>query len=135
MRREDAHFEEFTSPPGTPGAATTERVAARHGVSRRQLERRVRALTNRSPKALAALARFTFVRDALWARPDADLRTLALEAGYADQAHLTRDFRRYAGRSSGEFKRDCVRLAELLRAQDVAIVQDGARETAYDSNR
>ena len=111
-------------PNAADAAAATPQVAARHGRSRRQIERQVRSTTHLSPKQLACLARFQFVRDTLWALPDTDLSALAFEAGYADQAHLTRHFRRYAGRSPGEFKRDCLHLRKFLAGQDVALVQD-----------
>ena len=107
----------FVSPPGDRAAAATSDVAASEGRSRRQVERNVRSLTNRSPKQLVALTRFQFVRDALWAAPDTPLDRLALEAGYADQAHLTRQFRRFSGRSPTEFKRDCRRLARCSWAR------------------
>ena len=90
----------------------------------------MRALTHRSPKQLTSLTRFQFVRDTLWAQPDVKLAMLAFDAGYADQAHPTRHFRRYSGQSPGEFIRDSVRLKASLRHQDgnVAFLQDGHEE-------
>ena len=111
-------------PDGTTVVGTGD-VAQRQTLSRRQIERQVRALTNRSPKQLVCLTRFQFVRDTLWARPQTELDRLALEAGYADQAHLSRHFRRYAGQSPSQFKRDSARL-RAARSPDVAIVQDAA---------
>ena len=64
----------------------------------------------------------------LWARPDADLRSLAAEAGYADQAHMTRQFRRYADTTPAAYKRECLRLGSFLRAQNVGILQDEIAE-------
>lgn len=103
-------------------------VAAAQGVSRRQIERYARSLTNRSPKELISLTRFQFVRDTLWANPDTALDRLAIEAGYADQAHLSRHFRRYCAQSPSQFKRDCVRLKAWLESEDVAFVQDAASQ-------
>ena len=116
----------FVISPGEAGCRKTEAVAAGQGRSRRQVERQVRALTQRSPKQLTSLTRFQFVRDTLWAKPDVVLAMLAFDAGYADQAHLTRHFRRYSGQSPGEFIRDCLRLKDSLRRQseDVAFLQD-----------
>lgn len=49
------------------------------------------------PKTLARVLRFQrFVRSAD-AAPERSLAELALDAGYADQAHLTREFTRLAG--------------------------------------
>ena len=115
--------EAFLCAPDGTTVVGTGGVAERQTLSRRQIERQVRALTNRSPKQLVCLTRFQFVRDTLWARPETELDWLALEAGYADQAHLSRHFRRYAGQSPSQFKRDNARLQAARRA-DVAIVQD-----------
>ncbi len=92
--------------------------------SRRQVERRVRALTGTSPKRLASLSRFQLVRDALWANPSTDLARLAIASGYADQPHMTREFRRYAGRTPARFAREATAQKIRIAAQDVAIVQE-----------
>lgn len=119
---------------GQPSAdspdVTTNDVALRHGLSRRQIERRVRTLSRFSPKQLACLSRFQFVRDALWSRPDTELKALALEAGYADQAHMSRDFRRFGGTTPGAFKRECRRLTSFLLIADGAMLQDEPAELA-----
>ncbi len=104
-------------------------VGDAHGISRRQVERNVKALTGTSPKQLANLARFQRVRDALWANPDAGLAALAAEVGYADQPHLTRQFKRYAGVTPRQFQAQMARLrawheAEDAPSREVAIVQD-----------
>ena len=73
-------------------AARTEAVAAEVGLSERHLRRRVRAAAGYGPKTLQRVLRFQrFVRmlDAA-ARPP-DLASAAVLAGYADQAHLTRE--------------------------------------------
>lgn len=111
-----------------PQKHTTEAVASRHGFSTRQVERRVRDLSGLSPKQLASLGQLQFVRDALWAHPGSDLRLLAADAGYADQAHMSRQFRRYTGTTPAAFKRDCLRLASFLGSQNVGNLQDERAE-------
>ena len=120
----------FMVPPEETVGKRTSAVAVEQGRSRRQIERQVRALTHRSPKQLTSLTRFQFVRDTLWAQPGVELAVLAFDAGYADQAHLTRHFRRYSGQSPGEFIRDSLRLKVSLRRQgeDVAFLQDDRLE-------
>jgi AraC-like DNA-binding protein len=80
---------------GQPGAHA-DLVAARLGISERQLRRRCQAAVGYGPRMLARVLRFRrFV-----SRIDAgatDLAGLAAEAGYADQAHLTRESRELAG--------------------------------------
>jgi AraC-like DNA-binding protein len=73
-------------------AARAEAVAAEVGLSERQFRRRCQAAAGYGPKTLQRVLRFQrFVRllDAAPAPPD--LAAVAAQAGYADQAHLTRD--------------------------------------------
>jgi len=73
-------------------AARAEAVAAEIGLSERQFRRRCQAAAGYGPKTLQRVLRFQrFVRllDAATAPPD--LAAVAARAGYADQAHLTRE--------------------------------------------
>ena len=72
--------------------ARTEDIAGEVGLSERQLRRRCHAAAGYGPKTLQRVLRFQrFVRmlDASAGPPD--LASLAAQAGYADQAHLTRE--------------------------------------------
>jgi AraC-like DNA-binding protein len=83
-------------------------VAAGHGRSLRQVERRIKQWSGQSLRALRGISRaeaaFVQVRRELdegrlvWA-------ALAQEAGYADQAHLCRESRRITGFSPEELRR------------------------------
>jgi AraC-like DNA-binding protein len=75
---------------GTPDVA---RVAARIGVSARQLERRFKVQVGMSPKLFGRIRRFQRVFPAI----DAGWVEAAAACGYYDQAHLIRDFRDFAG--------------------------------------
>jgi AraC-like DNA-binding protein len=67
-------------------------------ISERQLRRRFHAAVGYGPGTLARIVRFRrFV--AMLDRGRDDLAGLAFDAGYADQAHLTRESRRLAGLS------------------------------------
>ncbi|RZU33751.1 helix-turn-helix transcriptional regulator [Blastococcus saxobsidens] len=76
-------------------------VAARIGWSPRHLEQRFRAETGLGPKEAARVARFDRARRALAARVASggppDLAALATAAGFADQPHLTREWRAFSG--------------------------------------
>jgi AraC-like DNA-binding protein len=78
-------------------------------ISERQLRRRCRAAVGIGPKELHRILRFQgFVArvQASIARqyaPDADLARWAVEAGYHDQAHLSRECRRLSGVTPGEY--------------------------------
>ncbi len=76
-------------------------IAARVGWSQRHLGARFRTETGLSPKEAARVVRFDRARRALAARVaagrSADLAGLAAAAGFADQAHLTREWRAFSG--------------------------------------
>jgi hypothetical protein len=65
------------------------------GIGDRQLRRRFLDAVGYGPKALERILRFQ--RFLALATHDDDLARLALDAGYADQAHLTRECTRLAG--------------------------------------
>ena len=77
-------------------------VAAELGVSARQLHRRVSDAVGYGPKMLQRVLRFR----RLQALPPAPLIELALDAGYADQAHMTAEVTRLAGVSPVRFLKD-----------------------------
>ena len=84
--------------------AAAQRVAAEEiaavardlGLSERQLRRRFHAAAGYGPKTLARILRFRRFVHAI-ERGNTDLARVALDAGYADQAHLTRETTRLAG--------------------------------------
>jgi AraC-like DNA-binding protein len=72
--------------------ARLERVAADVDLSERHLRRRFHDAVGYGPKTLQRVYRFQrFVRRVDASRGACDLAVAAIEAGYADQAHLTRD--------------------------------------------
>ncbi len=70
-------------------------VAGELGVSERGLRRRVSAAVGYGPKRLARVLRLLRALEA--ARAGGELARVALEAGYADQAHFANDCRELAG--------------------------------------
>jgi AraC-like DNA-binding protein len=93
-------------------------VADGLGVSARQLQRRVSDAVGYGPKVLARILRFRRLQSLAAAGPGADARRaggrdarpplveLALDAGYADQAHMTTEVTRLAGISPVRFFKD-----------------------------
>jgi AraC-like DNA-binding protein len=80
------------------GTATVAETAARTFVSERALQRRFAHEVGYGPKLLQRVLRFQrFMREL--AVPRVELARAALLAGYADQAHLSRETRRLAGLS------------------------------------
>jgi AraC-like DNA-binding protein len=80
---------------GRPGAQA-ERAAEQLAISERQLRRRCQAAAGYGPRMMARVLRFRRFVDRIDAG-DTDLAALAAAAGYADQAHLTRESTRLAG--------------------------------------
>jgi AraC-like DNA-binding protein len=66
-------------------------------LSERQLRRRFDDAVGYGPKTMQRVLRFRKVLAQLTVTPDADLATLAVQLGYSDQAHLTRETSRLAG--------------------------------------
>lgn len=75
------------------------------GWSRKRLAERFRAATGLHPRTFAGLARFERFTVLLAAGPGEGLADLAFAAGYADQAHLTREVARFAAVTPGELRR------------------------------
>jgi AraC-like DNA-binding protein len=77
------------------GAHSVEQVAGLLGVSCRHLRRMLLAQVGLAPKAFQQVVRLQ--RFVCAADRGAPLAAAAADAGYADQAHLTREVRRFAG--------------------------------------
>lgn len=71
-------------------------TASRHGISVRQFERRFARNFGLSPKELLRVKRFEESLVKL-ANDKESLANVAADAGYADQSHMTRDYRRATG--------------------------------------
>jgi AraC-like DNA-binding protein len=79
--------------PGSPVAGLADEL----GLSERQLHRRCIAAIGYGPKTLDRVLRFRRFLALADGQPQAGLADLAAAAGYADQAHLTRECGRLAG--------------------------------------
>jgi AraC-like DNA-binding protein len=74
------------------------------GWSHRRLIARFREQIGLTPKLLARVVRFDRAATALRAPTARGLAEIAYDSGYADQAHLTREFRELAGLSPKRFR-------------------------------
>jgi AraC-like DNA-binding protein len=72
-------------------------LCATLALSERQLRRRFDHAAGYGPKTLQRVLRFRKVLAHLAVTPQADLAALAVQLGYSDQAHLTRETSRFAG--------------------------------------
>ena len=83
-----------------------EQVAAEFGVGVRSLQRLFREYVGVSPKWVIQRYRLHELVERLNTRAQIDWAETALDLGYADQAHLIRDFRRLVGRTPGAYRAD-----------------------------
>ncbi|AXY77609.1 AraC family transcriptional regulator [Paraflavitalea soli] len=98
-------------------------VAAAAHATVRTLERNFKRSSGHTVKDVSALMRFEQVRNRLWHYPDTNLAGLALELGYTDQSHLSREFKRYSGTTPGAFARKARKGKQAVSKDFVAFVQ------------
>ena len=85
------------------GRLRIRQLAAEVGWSHKHLITRFKQQVGLPPKTAARLVRFDAVWRRLATRPPARWDQVAAECGYADQAHLIRDFRQFTGACPTEF--------------------------------
>jgi AraC-like DNA-binding protein len=101
----------------TKGQARVEPLMDETGWSRRHVTARFRRQLGVSPKAYARLLRFDHASSLLGElAPGRTLADVAMEAGYYDQSHLTRDFVALAGMTPGAY---AAAVPEVRFVQDV----------------
>lgn len=88
-----------------PGRLALKSLSRDLGVSREHLIRRFREQVGLTPKAFANILRFDRALK-LARRAKESWAEIAIDCGYYDQAHLVRDFQRYAGRAPTSLLRD-----------------------------
>jgi AraC-like DNA-binding protein len=80
-----------------PAATSVKALAQQVGVSRQHLTRTFRARVGLGPKMLARVLRLRRLIESLPGRADRNWASLALDAGYYDQSHLTAECRDLTG--------------------------------------
>lgn len=106
----------------TAGAIGVLELAAEVGWSRRHLTERFRTEYGLPPKVAARVLRFEQAVGKLKRRPRTKLADLAADVGYADQAHLTREWHSIAGCSPRQWM-----------AEELPFVQDQAAADPAES--
>ena len=86
-----------------PARKRMDRLADRMGMSERTLRRRCLSAFGYGFKTLDRVLRFQRFFQLATHSPKASLAELASWAGYADQAHMTREVLRMSGATAGEF--------------------------------
>lgn len=101
------------------------------GLSQRQLERQFLSEVGLNAKTLARLIRFEETHNRLWLDPHASLAELAVDLGFSDQAHLTREFRSLAHMTPGTFARFTLLHLDQSRRDDILRQADLVQEGVY----
>ncbi|GAB3998927.1 helix-turn-helix domain-containing protein [Spirosoma daeguense] len=102
------------------GTIPVSRVAEAAHATVRTLERKFKQSSGYSVKDVSGLMRFEQVRNHLWLHPNANLAGLAHEFGYTDQAHLSREFKRYSGTTPAAFARK-TKKRKLIATDDFVV--------------
>lgn len=105
------------------GTMPVSQVAAAAHATVRTLERKFRQSSGYTVKDVSGLIRFEQVRNQLWNYPDTNLAGLAMEVGYTDQSHLSREFKRYSGTTPAAFARKVKKGKRIVSNDFVAFVQ------------
>lgn len=91
---------------GRHGLVSIEQLACHFGKSRRQLERTFPKIVGVPLKFFCTLTRLRHAARLIAQPLDRSLTAIASDAGYCDQAHMTRDFRRLAGTTPAQLRED-----------------------------
>ncbi|UWF78049.1 MULTISPECIES: helix-turn-helix domain-containing protein [Microbacterium] len=89
---------------GDPEVRTPEQAAARLAVSVRTLQRMAHRFVGLPPAAMIRRRRLQEAAERVRNDPAADLASIAAEFGYADHAHLAREFRAVLGFAPSEYR-------------------------------
>ena len=91
---------------GTPQVRTIKQVVEQIALSHRQLVRAFHSEVGMTPKRFGRVRRFQEVLDRVGCERHVSWGEIALRCGYADQAHLSRDFHEFAGVSPTSYLRE-----------------------------
>jgi AraC-like DNA-binding protein len=105
------------------GTMPVSQVAAAAHATVRTLERNFKQSSGYTVKDVSGLMRFEQVRNRLWLYPDSSIAGIAHEMGYTDQAHLSREFKRYSGTTPAAFVRKAKKGKQTVSNDFVAFIQ------------
>jgi len=117
-------FKAGTAMSKANGTMPVSRVAEAAHATVRTLERKFKQAAGYTVKDVSGLMRFEQVRNHLWFHPDVSLAGLAQGLGYSDQAHLSKEFKRYSGTTPAAFARKAKDRKWTISQNFVAFVQD-----------
>jgi AraC-like DNA-binding protein len=104
------------------GSMSVKELAEREAISERQINRKFGQWIGISPKKLSEVVRFQSVLQSIQSGGPLDWTELALKHRFFDQAHLSRDFRRFYGDSPLTAAKDFQRLSDFYNTRPEASV-------------
>jgi methylphosphotriester-DNA--protein-cysteine methyltransferase len=120
-------------------ASDVDALVASTGLGVRQLERTFRDTIGFGPKTLCRLARFQGVVRALESRAGTTWARLAADHGYADQPHLAREFREFAGTTLSGYLRELHPMSDRFHngpaAEDAETAISGVGDVVFLQDR
>ncbi|WP_418123840.1 helix-turn-helix domain-containing protein [Chryseobacterium sp. PTM-20240506] len=105
------------------GTLPVSQVAEAAHATVRTLERKFKESSGHTVKDVSGLMRFEQARNHLWLHPDVNLAGLAVDLGYTDQSHLSREFKRYTGITPAAFAKKAKKGQRVVSNDFVAFVQ------------
>ncbi|ASK32672.1 AraC family transcriptional regulator [Chryseobacterium sp. T16E-39] len=105
------------------GTLPVSQVAEAAHATVRTLERKFKESSGHTVKDVSGLMRFEQARNHLWLHPDVNLAGLAIDLGYTDQSHLSKEFKRYTGITPAAFARKAKKGRQMVSSDFVAFVQ------------
>jgi AraC-like DNA-binding protein len=103
----------------TPRPITVDALVSLSGLGARQLERQFRHSVGYGPKTLCRLARFQRVVRAVEPGGNVSWARLAAENEYADQSHMAREFREFAGATLTEYVRELHPMSDRFHSGSI----------------
>jgi AraC-like DNA-binding protein len=88
----------------TKGQLALDRLASDVCLCQRHFERMFKSTIGITPKMLAKIFRFEYASEYIQKNPRKDLLIIAIECGYYDCSHLTKDFKLMSGDAPTEFR-------------------------------
>lgn len=107
----------------TKGTMSVSQIATEAHSTVRTLERKFKQSSGHTVKDVSGLIRFEQVRNQLWLDPESNLAALAIELGYTDQAHLSREFKRYSGTTPAAFARKAKKGKQIISSDFITFKQ------------
>ena len=98
---------------------TVDTLVAMSGLGARQLERQFRQSVGYGPKTLCRLARFQRIVRAIEPSASVSWARLAAENEYADQSHMAREFREFAGTTLTDYVRELHPMSDRFHSGTV----------------